>query len=127
MVTVVFAPVVAMETDPVVRLPPMVNGVVAVVPLMAVPLKTPPLTDANDVMPGKVTVPVVALPIVTFPEPVMPKVTVPEEELISKLFPVTPILLSPKFVLMASEPPLMFTDELVSLELLTGCTDIFYP
>ena len=101
---------------PVVKLPPT---------LMSVPAAAE-LRVEKVVAPGKETVPDVAFPRATLPVPVMPKVTEPDDELISKLFPVTPILSSPKFVLMAVVAPLMLTDELLSLELVRPC-DIFYP
>ena len=98
MVTVLALAVAAMETDPPVRLPPMVNAVVTVVPLTAVPVKTPPLMGVvNVVAPGKVTVPDAALPIVTFLVPFAPIETLFDvlKALISKLFPVTPMLVTP--------------------------------
>jgi hypothetical protein len=44
MFIVLFEAVAPIEIEPDVRLLPMSNGVVARVPLMAVPVKTPPLT-----------------------------------------------------------------------------------
>jgi hypothetical protein len=156
MLTVLLDDVLPIDMDPELMLLPMVKAlpavgpsilvtsripkrfvVLAVLPSVNVPVvKLPPtlmsvpaaaeLRVEKVVVPGKETVPNVAFPICTFPVPVMPKVTVPEEELMSKLFPVTPMRASPKFVLMAVVAPLIFTAELVSLELVSGC-DIFYP